>query len=443
MDKLYIGIDIGKKDNVTAFTKENGKAARKNINIKNNYCGFQKLKEIIDILVFDLKLNGYDDVLVGIESTGHYWINLKIFLTRIGIRVVMVQGNSVKSMRDLIAPQTGKNDKIDSKAISLCIRDGYYIDIADKSIEASSLKNMARLRYDLLKSQTSIKNKIHVWIDINNIFYCNIFDNKLTRTGLILIEKYPLPKDVLKISTTNLINNLAKENPKLDRRQITLYKEEVEEWKEYIIESSEFLRSEIKTYIKNYRNIEREIKELEEEIEKLSIILYGKNYEALVKIKGMSNTNLSSFLSEIGDVRLFKTARQLQSYVGLSMKSYSSSTRMGESSITKKGNKRMRKNMYLITRSLIIHNEDVKKLYAYYLSKKRDNENKKIQMWVATMCKLLRCIYGSIKNNIEFDTRIVFENLDFSKCNMEKFNSIINNKNIEKVIDKNNERNRK
>lgn len=441
--KLYIGIDIGRKGNIVAFANEWGEEVRKRLRIKNTYYSMYTFKEAIDILVYDMNLKSYDEILVGIESTGHYWINLETLLKRLNLKVVMVQGSVVKNMRNLIAPQKGKNDPIDSKAIAFCIKDGYYSEITPKSKEMNSLKNICRLRSELIKSSTAVKNKIHAWLDVNNQFFLNVFNFILQYTGLKILEKYPLPADILNLSDVEFINEIMKENPKLNRRKALLYKEEVTTWKDYIIETTLATKHEIKSYVRNYIYLEKQIKELDEEIERATKEIYGKAYESLCNVKGMPNVSLSSLLAEIGNFSLFKNARVIQSFIGLGISAEQSGDNLGESGITRRGNRRSRQALYIITRQLIIHNLEVKKLYCYYLSVKRTNENKKIEMWIATMCKLLRCIYGAIKNNSEFSYDVLFEKIDFSKCNMEKFNDLYNKKNIEKVIDENNDRNKK
>ncbi|MBY0757337.1 IS110 family transposase [Clostridium sardiniense] len=435
---VYIGIDIGKNENVIRFINKQGKEIRKKAKLKNNYYGFKELKEIIEVLIEDNNLNSYDDILVGVESTGHYWINLQQILNRLGIkRVVMVQGTTVKTMRDLIASQKGKNDSIDSKAIAYSIKDGYYSEIMPKSIEVNSLKNMTRLRNELSESLTSIKNKIHAWLDVNNQFYLIVFQHKLTITGIKLLEKYPIPKDVLKINTREFIQDIMRDNPRIDRKKLMLYKEEVETWQYYQMDISFPSKNEIKCYIESYKTLEKTINELDKEIENLTIEIYGEQYKNLASIKGIPNLNISSLFAEIGDFKLFKNARMLQSYAGLSIRADSSATKVGESKITKKGNRRIRKNLYIITRQLIVHNTEIKKLYCYYLSLEREKENRKIEMWIATMCKILRCIYGTMKNNSNFDTSEIFKTLDFSRCNMEKFNKLYMKKDVEKLIDEN------
>lgn len=436
---IYIGIDIGKRENVLRFFNESGEEIRKKAKLKNNYYGHNDLKEIIDILINDNDLNSYDDIFVGIESTGQYWINLHYILNKFGInKVVMVQGSTVKMMRELIASQRGKNDTADSKAIAYCIKDGYYSNIKSRPVAINSLKDMTRLRNELTEGLTSVKNKIHCWLDVNNQFYLTVFQGKLSSTGIKLLEKYPMPKDVLEMENREFVDDVMKGNPKIDRKKLTLYKEEIETWEYYQIESDFSIKNEIKCYIETYKSFERSINELDKEIEILSREIYGEVYVELCNVKGMSNFNVSSLLSEIGECKSFKNARKLQSYAGLSIMSNSSADKDGASKLTKKGNRRIRKYLYVIARQLIIHNMEFKKLYCYYLSYERDKENRKIEMWVATMCKILRCIYGAIKNNTKFDTGIIFKDIDFSKCNIEKFNKLYMKKDIEKLIDENN-----
>ncbi|WWU63318.1 IS110 family transposase [Clostridium baratii] len=434
---IYIGIDIGKEENIIRFFNEKEEEIRKKCALKNNYQGHCKFKEIIDILIYDMRLKSYDDVCIGIESTGHYWINLYHILQKFGIKnIYMVQGYTVKKMRELITKNRGKNDSIDSMSIAFCLKGGYYSDIHRKGEGINALKRMTRLRNELNEDLTAIKNKIHAWLDVYNQFYLSIFNGRLTVTGILLLENYPAPADSLKISLREFINSLVDKNHLVDRKKLTLYREEVETWEFYHMEVDASIRHELKCYIETYRAIEKTINELEKDIDRISKEIYGELYISLCAEKGMSKFNFSSLLAEIGDCREFKTARSLLAYAGLGiLTKCSSGKKKGEGELTKSGNRKIRKYLYVLTRQLILSNPEIKKLYCYYLSYERDKENRKIEMWVATMCKILRCIYGSIKNGTKFDTNEMFKNIDFSKCNMEKFNKLYLKGNIVKILE--------
>jgi transposase len=54
------------------------------------------------------------EVIVGIEPTGHYWMNLANFLDHYGIPLVMVNPMHVKRSKELDDNLPTKNDKKDA-----------------------------------------------------------------------------------------------------------------------------------------------------------------------------------------------------------------------------------------------------------------------------------------------------------------------------------------
>lgn len=74
-----------------------------------------------------------------------------------------------------------------------------------------------------------------------------------------------------------------------------------------------------------------------------------------------------------------------------------------------------------MTINLIDKNSDWKKVYCYYKAYNRKSPKANKKMVVAVACKLIRVIFGMLKNASEFDRNIVFKNLDFKKCNKEQF----------------------
>ena len=74
----YVGIDIAKyKHDCFIFTSE-GEIVLESFTFENTKDGFNKLKLILDALDHSQKIK------IGLESTGIYGKNLKLFLTSIG-----------------------------------------------------------------------------------------------------------------------------------------------------------------------------------------------------------------------------------------------------------------------------------------------------------------------------------------------------------------------
>ncbi|GMA63049.1 hypothetical protein GCM10025859_34890 [Alicyclobacillus fastidiosus] len=70
--------------------------------------------------------HGFDNVILGVEPTGHYWMNLAQFLRHHGIGVVLVNPMHVKKSKELDDNNPTKNDRKDARVISQLVKDGRY-----------------------------------------------------------------------------------------------------------------------------------------------------------------------------------------------------------------------------------------------------------------------------------------------------------------------------
>ena len=73
-----------------------------------------------------MKVHEKTDVIVGIEPTGHYWMNLAYFLDSYGIPLVMVNPLHVKKAKELDDNLQTKNDKKDAVVIARLMKDGRF-----------------------------------------------------------------------------------------------------------------------------------------------------------------------------------------------------------------------------------------------------------------------------------------------------------------------------
>ena len=71
---LYLGIDVGKRNHVVSLMDENAKILFKAFSFSNTTDGASGMLE---------KLSAYtdkDNVEIGMEATGHYWLSIYSFL---------------------------------------------------------------------------------------------------------------------------------------------------------------------------------------------------------------------------------------------------------------------------------------------------------------------------------------------------------------------------
>jgi hypothetical protein len=96
---LIIGIDIAKNTHYACAVDDRGVELSTSFSIHQSHHGFHQ---------FYLKLQNLkaihqkDDLLIGFEPTGHYWMNLAAFLTQNDIRFVMVNPLHVNRSKELV-----------------------------------------------------------------------------------------------------------------------------------------------------------------------------------------------------------------------------------------------------------------------------------------------------------------------------------------------------
>ncbi|XZH51298.1 IS110 family transposase [Clostridium perfringens] len=418
---LYIGVDVGKEFNYASFLNEKGLEINKRFKFKNNYLGFLKLKDNIDKLTYDYNFN-YNDILIGFESTGHYWINVDWFLTeKLNIKTVMVRNDAVRHTRALNSQGKGKNDSLDSRTIAECLKNGYYFDVQGRKEDYIVLRRLTRERSELEKEIARYKNRFRAWLDVNNPIFLENFSNVFSAGALALLKVYPSPLDIIQDSYLEVREKLREVGYSRTNKTLKIYYEEVQTYKNIINGISYADRLEISEYIEALEMYIKKKENLDERIEVLMNFLEGKVYTSLSEIKGMPKAQVASLISEIGNINNFKSARHLLSYAGLNLQGEGSGKNKGHSWISKTGNRKIRKELYVITFNLVRHNDYFRGLYCYYKSYKRPNEKSSKEMLIALMCKLLRVVYGMLKYNVEFNLNEMLKNYDFRNINKEKF----------------------
>ncbi|MGV3240458.1 IS110 family transposase, partial [Streptococcus hyovaginalis] len=159
---LIIGIDIAKNTHYACAVDDRGVELSTSFSIHQSHHGFHQ---------FYLKLQNLkaihqkDDLLIGFEPTGHYWMNLAAFLTQNDIRFVMVNPLHVNRSKELDDNLQTKNDKKDARVIAKLITNGYFSDPRQiEGIEAE-LREGSSIRWNLKKDISKVKNRIIRWTD--------------------------------------------------------------------------------------------------------------------------------------------------------------------------------------------------------------------------------------------------------------------------------------
>lgn len=124
--------------------------------------------------------------------------------------------------------------------------------------------------------------------------------------------------------------------------------------------------------------------------------------KVIAEIKGIGIATAISFVAEVGDIRRFKSAKQVQKYAGLALKENSSGKHKGLTRISKRGRKKLRTILFRATIPLIGFNKEFSSIYNYYIERK-DNPLKKNQALTAICCKMIRIFFTILSKGIKYD----------------------------------------
>ena len=390
-----VGIDIGKlKHTFSIVRKEDGEIIVDPTFFNNNKEGFDQLLETI-------KLYSKDNVLIGMEDTGHYHFALLKFLLDNGYIVALINPITTDLTRKM---QGGisKNDKLDT--LTIC-------DVLSSSQRKKSYRISKINRFDLYEQKQltrhyhNLKEEINVYtnrlqkcIDIVFPEFNSLFNSKYNHVYMEILRKF---SSADKIANTD-IRTLRKCFEYEGRgNRISLTAEQLKEAaKNSVGISSVADEIQIKHLVDQIKLINEQIAEIDKKIEEFSV----QTNSPIISIPGISHFSGTSILSEIGDIGNYTKASQIIKLAGVAPYEHESSQyRAQHTAITKKGSKYLRKTLYQIITPVIRHNEVFKQYYNLKLSQGKGHRCAQGHC----VRKLLRIIYHLLSENQIFDSSLL------------------------------------
>ncbi len=383
---FYVGIDIAKKNHEASIIDSKGKLLDKSISFSNSESGCNKLIALLD----KFEANS-TNVIIGMEATGHYWLNLYSHLLELGFTVNVINPIQSEAFRKMYIRQT-KNDSKDSFIIAQIMRFGEFstTSLADEDIMA--LRQLTRYRFSLVDECSDWKRKCIALLDQVFPEYSKLFSDTFGVTSRELLSNYPTPEDMLSIDTDTLSKLLYEAS----RGRLGISKaSEIQE-----IASNTFGISfakdafafQIKQIIAQINFIEGQLKELENEI---SALLHRTN-QVITTITGIGDVLGAVIIGEIGDISRFESASQLVAYAGLDASVKQSGDFVGtQTKISKRGSPYLRRAIWLAA-TVAAFKDPALSLYYQSLKSRGKHHLTAIGAVARKMCNI---IFSVLSNN--------------------------------------------
>ncbi|ART74860.1 IS110 family transposase [Sutcliffiella horikoshii] len=393
---LIIGVDIAKFKHVARAQDFRGLEFGAPCHFENTQTHFEMFLDWIKQLMNE---NEMEKVIIGMEPTGHYWLNLAHCLKEKEIKFVVVNPMHVKKSKELDDNSPTKNDVKDAKVIAQLVKDGRYAEPNIPQGVYAELRVARKIR-DLLSVDLQVlQGQIHNWLDRYFPEFLTVFKDWEAKAALQLLKLNVLPHELEHISNQEILIHLRK----AVKRAVGLRK--IHELKRAakdsigIREGSKMAKLELRTLLEKYELIIERFEELDSDIEELLEHIPG--VPQMLAITGIGKETVAGFYAEVGDLANYSHPRQIIKLAGLNLKENTSGKHKGLTKITKRGRKALRALLFRVAMPLVAKNAAFKALHHYYTTRK-SNPLKKMQSIIAICNKLIRILFAIGKKQCEF-----------------------------------------
>ena len=196
---MVVGVDIGSQTHYArAFDNQGREFTKRVFAFKNDMEGFNSFNLGAETLK---KENNKTQILIGCEPTDHYWFMFAKYAKTYKKRLVMVNSFSVKKMKELDDNSPKKRDSKVPKTIAKLVVDGRYSNQYMPEGIYAEIRDWVYSRDRILKQHNISVNRIQRWLAIHFLEYLGLYISFDVASGLAVLEKTPLSKDIIALGS--------------------------------------------------------------------------------------------------------------------------------------------------------------------------------------------------------------------------------------------------
>jgi transposase len=386
---LFVGIDVAKHKHDCCILSSNGEEIC-SFTFPNDRIGFEELISAIS------SFGNLTDAKIGLESTGHYSINIANYLLRKRLCVKIFNPLQVQMMRKASTLRKTKTDKSDSKFLaSILFSDDskpYQIPV----YPISELKTLTRNRHRLVSMRSKLKISISRLITILFPELPDVVYSVNQKSVYALLLEFPTANDIASARLTRLTNVL------LDNSKGKYCKDKATQIRNLAANSigldSRATGFELTQTIRLIQNLQSEIDILDIEIKSIM----DEVGSPILTIPGIGYTLGAIIISEIGNIDNFDSHGKVLAFAGLEPSTYQSGTfTASKTPMVKHGSAYLRWGLLQASRLVAYRDETFGRYYA-----KKSAEGKHHFVVLSHVAKkLTRVIFHLMKNGQTFEAQ--------------------------------------
>ena len=386
----FLGIDIS-KDKFDAYCIDVNGEKHFYLSCPMDRKGFEKLVSHLKALPIL-----QENLLIGMESTACYHMNLFSYLLAGGYMAVIINPLLISNFVKMQLRKT-KTDKKDALVIAqflLMHRDT----LAQTSISphVSDLRDLSRQRESLLSQMTALKCDMKRLLTIT-FPELEKLTGVFTKSILKLVSRFPSAHAIAQADPAE-INQLLVDHS-MGRNSAKTTQAIIQAALSSVGTTSPSRELILKQKADVVIHLEGHLKELTALMIELCRSDMGDDIDIMTSLRGIGEKTAASFLVEMGgDIRKFTDHKKLIAMAGIDPAIYQSGKHDGQGRITKRGNRHLRRVTWLMSIRVIQFNDFFRNYY-----KKRIQDGLPFKKAVlATAHKLLRIIFAMLTQRTLF-----------------------------------------
>lgn len=384
---FLVGIDIAKYKHDCFIMNHDGEVIRDSFSFSNDRSGFSFLSEILRTLDSSQSLR------IGLEATGHYGMNLKIYLEEMKYSYMEFNPLLIRRFSTATTLRRTKTDKVDAQLIALFLSTVDFKPYPSKSYHIRNLKSLSRQRDELIKLRSlqlvQMTNKLDLIFPEFKPFFKHSLKSK---TALYLLMNYTIPSKMARMNLDSYNKMRAKLRRTLSYAQFNHLRELA---KSTVGNEDDILSFQLELLLKHHDFIQTQIDEVSHLIE----MEFAQVASHIQSIPGIGLFSAASIYAEIGMINRFENPDQILAYAGLEPSRHQSGNSEFKGHMVKHGSSFLRQTLMNVSESSLLHNPV---LYDFYKKKRQEGKVHRVALSHVAK-KLVRIIFTLETHNIDFD----------------------------------------
>ncbi|WP_328390978.1 IS110 family transposase [Streptococcus suis] len=394
--RAVFGIDVSKASSEVAILF-NGEKVH-GYTMSNDAIGFARL-------LGDLRTVHKPEIIF--EATGVYSRRLQTFLEDNGYAYTRL--NPLEAKKQLDSLRVRKTDQIDAEKLA---QSQFVLNRKPTYVQEEvyqNLRALSRFYQNLTEDIVRAKNRLHKVLQVTFPELETILSTPSGQQYWNLVIDFPCKDFVLELSKDELSESIRQSTSKRisDKRVAYLAEKLIALANQSYcaVKKTSPMLEEVRYYGKELLRLSEQRQTVLDQMVELAQPL--PEYDILLSIPGIAETTATGIIGELGDIRRFQSANQINAFIGIDLRHYESGNFLAKEHITKRGNPYARKILFKCIHNIAsASHTNPCHIADFYEKRKRQSQTTSTKPHtIASIHRLIRTMYYLITHNKLYDYR--------------------------------------